>query len=1084
MPGFSPIGAKPIADESALRAMSTLPDYVPPELADKVHFADIPIALPSANAPAMYGGSGSSLPNDDWTDYTGASALLPLLGPYGVIVKRGGGHHPGGTEMQAPCSLWLGATASDNYWLWTNLPASANVDAQTAIDNGYEGCNYGMFPDATAFNLHSYNGLGANPWAGPSRVVQLGHANGPWVHEFDISQTTNGYRFIVNSNPDGIDACQAPGYDQAQWLDYSGLQNAEVTIARTDYNQGWYCGSSMAGGDIQAQFVSGVTGHQARMPFNVGAYSGAVLMVDNRHHLALVYQGGDELPYGGDTRSNVHKITIYDEVAGTTTQVNVAGSIKPYYYDGQNVFPYRCTFRWIDELDCAVGIDTGHQNSIPQLEAGRGLTFLALMPPSSGDRRTNDWSMQIVDTQHWDEGAPSGSSPGIREAGDPSTSNFITMTWVPKTRSMVVEAQYGARPQIARWPTSVQGPDPDADFLAGIEPPPPDIALAATLTATSSLTASLTVGSPALTVVEKVCRDFNVHYGFKKTEISEAVLNALPITTYNGVPGSISSDQTDTGAQYDIGVAPDVGGIYMMTGDDRALNCIAMNLHALFALPYHLRDTDGSIAKPWLHPTSGVGDFSDPDSFPSFHTDSQHQDHYGYIYALIMYHSGNEEEFLFALEEMKARVSYNFFNTAVDHRQDFGYLDPQNSTMGLRGGGWSLCALFQLYHLYCICADVAPQSDGWKDWVKTCCEKNAIELEACFVLGTHNFGYGYNKLGLFLGGALNPDDFPTEGQITHYRGFMQAFMCQGVLFSALRQGLDLSTEAAASLQSIAQFAGKWIVGICGPANDPDSYDYRYSGLYDVYGGLVLTNSFTQWPDTFAELFEANIVPLGHPALGPDDHQLREDFGTSLMDGLKDRYGSNFLPALSMAVDLGIDGADLAFARYSSTYQFRACDCAYQFAITPQGTYFSDYVDAPLYEDPPAGTLSANLVATSSLTATLTVAKPLSAVLSALSSLTASLTVGQGQNVDLVATLAASSALTATLTVAKPLSATLTATSGLAAGLTRHVALRATLAASSTLTASLTRSGPRIAHFRWTTPSRRRVNWAWRSPTRH
>jgi hypothetical protein len=196
-------------------------------------------------------------------------------------------------------------------------------------------------------------------------------------------------------------------------------------------------------------------------------------------------------------------------------------------------------------------------------------------------------------------------------------------------------------------------------------------------------------------------------------------------------------------------------------------------------------------------------------------------------------------------------------------------------------------------------------------------------------------GWLKNALGLVQGPA-NEYGRGADGKSVMASAFQAAFQAQVILFG-YRLDLDLNDEAKAAFRNLATFVARWPVILFGPAGTKDAYDWRHAGEYAMVVGTFQPAGMPVYFDSGGALYQANYGSL--PPL-PDDRSFRLHGESRPIDAVATGFVDNIVPALSMAVDLGADGAAAAYARAASAVQWPGGG-AYQFAILPKGRYYRE-----------------------------------------------------------------------------------------------------------------------------------------------
>ena len=425
----------------------------------------------------------------------------------------------------------------------------------------------------------------------------------------------------------------------------------------------------------------------------------------------------------------------------------------------------------------------------------------------------------------------------------------------------------------------------------------------------------------------------------------EAELAALPQSFPDGQPGDMTMDEQGGGYRDEIGMVTKSAARWAITFDRRAEANMIANARSSKWFPIHGQDpVHGGPVRFDLNPyksfaSSTRGDTAvKPDAVgnKAIHVDTAHEPHMLYFYALLMRARGNDAEFRWAVEEMKYWCAFNYL-AMTDNGRGFakGIFNPFATQP--RASAWSLAALFQLYR-------VLPKDDPWYPSVKHSVEENIVFLDDNFRLGVHDNApfkpyYDWpsrafkNSLGLLQGRDANYGN-GADGKRQMIGAFQQAFQSQVILW-AYGLDLDLDEPAKTAFRNLAHFVARWPVLLFGPAGTPGAYDWRRAGQYSVAVGTLRADGLWDYFANGGEVLEANYGRL--PPL-PDDRAFRGHDTNAPLDSIATTFVDNIVPALSLAVDLGAEGAAAAYARAESATQWRG-GSAYQFAILPKGRYF-------------------------------------------------------------------------------------------------------------------------------------------------
>jgi len=489
-------------------------------------------------------------------------------------------------------------------------------------------------------------------------------------------------------------------------------------------------------------------------------------------------------------------------------------------------------------------------------------------------------------------------------------------------------------------------PNGTPDLLAAADPQPP-----ARANTPPASTAAARVSTPVTREAYEAIT--KLHPGYHA--VPENVLAALPASYPDGTPGEMTYYEPTGGYRDEIGIRAKSSQLWAISMDPRARANMIANAHASKWFPIHVSapGEPGTPVRPWLYPnksltsstTNDMALLPDTVGNPKIIVDIPHEPQFLFDFTLLMKLEGNAQEYAWGLNEMKYWVAYNYLKM-VDNQRGFtkGIFLPGSGAVTPRGAAWQARSLFML-------ALVLPDNDAWRPWVIRSIEENILFLDGVFRTGDYDlkgprgdlFGYGSVEKGAYRNdfGLMAPSNAGygtgVDGHTAYVGQFQSAFQAQVWLWG-YRLGLPLRPEVQKTFDVFARWVAKFPIMMFGKPDDPASYDYRRAGPYVLAVGKVRQDGVgVAFFKTPAEFYAANTVGLA--PLPPDDHSFRD--GAVEAGEFGGRYVDMLVPALTMAVEIGVPGAADGYARLKASKQFRLGG-SYPFCYLPQGEYY----DAP------------------------------------------------------------------------------------------------------------------------------------------
>lgn len=295
------------------------------------------------------------------------------------------------------------------------------------------------------------------------------------------------------------------------------------------------------------------------------------------------------------------------------------------------------------------------------------------------------------------------------------------------------------------------------------------------------------------------------------------------------------------------------------------------------------------------------------------------------------------------LDEIKFWATNNYlWQTQAARNNADGRLRPDAGANTDRGSAWGLRTLAQL--LFSLPTELpsprAPDATFAADILNSW-EKNVAWFHGAVITGTELAGAYVNDLGLWPGYYTRgssvytaANGYPSDaGAMWNVAGWMQ-MMLTIVWGYTWDMDLPVSAGTKSQHQAIRDHGYKLPVGVSG-AGDPNEWNYRWFGPYDLVAGLKAG------PTWFADWNEAYDTAVGELGAPPADNTLLRTYGTDLTKRwgpTPDVYLTSFFgqhhAALAYAVEHGAPGASAAWARIT--------------AATNYSEYTAGFLDSPSY----------------------------------------------------------------------------------------------------------------------------------------
>jgi hypothetical protein len=368
------------------------------------------------------------------------------------------------------------------------------------------------------------------------------------------------------------------------------------------------------------------------------------------------------------------------------------------------------------------------------------------------------------------------------------------------------------------------------------------------------------------------------------------------VTTYTPLArGSFSLDMTDGGYQPAIGPMPEWDVAYLSSGGD-ARAFAAVQVHGYLAGRYGIHYRDESTNRPVRFSQrpnlsindSGSGIFATGGGTLDNTTpgsggaapvyDNAHHPLFGYMAYLL---TGR----FYFMEEVQFLATVNYLKNAQDTRgYAQGYFNPGSSTNQNRGAAWSIRSLV-------AAANVTPDDDALQADLRNSCGSNVTYFNT-------NWGPSRNNLGIATGTNWNLDQ---TGATYQYPPWQDDWITYA--FGFMAETKVCPTAQQTTLISYFAWKAQSIVGRLG-ADTGYVFDFKDAAPYGLLVAQTTAglNSPANWRQSWGEVY---ALAFGSNTAG----------GTALRGSsggdpgvMSTGYWGNLMPAISVAVDLGVAGA--------------------------------------------------------------------------------------------------------------------------------------------------------------------------------
>jgi len=411
-------------------------------------------------------------------------------------------------------------------------------------------------------------------------------------------------------------------------------------------------------------------------------------------------------------------------------------------------------------------------------------------------------------------------------------------------------------------------------------------------------------------------RDTRMVPNYMDLTISSGALNAL-IQGYepNTTVGMTSMNTSGGDSSALLGHSrSNADPYYVITTDPRAWR--AMLTHAMSGGSWHVHYRDETTGEPISYadwPTASINVGGTPSipaasggtNQPLGQTSSwtSHQPSYAYLAWLC---TGDQ----WFLDEMLFFATNNYLNETPGNRGNANSVHRSDAGANTdRGAAWAVRAVAQT--LACLPSDHPLFNDIQHAW-----ESNVGWYHGHAVSGSLASGAYQNSLGIvpmYLGGnPLFSSVYDYSGDNCDLAGWMQMMIVASFGFA---HGLKLPQSTTQSHQELCEHLFKLPVGNAG-SGDPNEWDFRWFGPYELAYGLKNTRWFTDWREAYeAVVTQRGITPTGSSLQ-------RSGTNTTWSDEvyLGSYFGQHHV-ALALAVDFGFPGAAEAWDRVTSATNY-------------------------------------------------------------------------------------------------------------------------------------------------------------------
>lgn len=258
-------------------------------------------------------------------------------------------------------------------------------------------------------------------------------------------------------------------------------------------------------------------------------------------------------------------------------------------------------------------------------------------------------------------------------------------------------------------------------------------------------------------------------------------------------------------------------------------------------------------------------------------------------------------EFFLELSQFVAGVCFlRQNNVHRDYRNGFQYTHRETN----RGAAWALRSIFQAA---VISEDSSPA-------------QTAFGALAASNVQAYHANYVASPCGSF--GVPRPySNFqPTASPARYNVNAWELDFWVAVWGMGVRLGLPIGSTRQAELEAFFRWTGQWIVGRLGPIADGSSYGFNAAGrersvsIANQSTDAPWINNQGPWFSNWGEAFQLTHGASNSTNTNPDIGSFDSNNGY-FPDATS--YWGNLLPAISYAVDLGVPGAVVAYARLTN-----------------------------------------------------------------------------------------------------------------------------------------------------------------------
>lgn len=407
-----------------------LPSWVP----DYGFHSTVPILaghMPADVFPSIYSSTDSP---DPFIDF---NASLALLGGTTKLGMFSSGHHSDGVNF------------TSSYVLDYSIPGWSTCNDSTSLHSETDPPDHGdnIFADNSVMTGHGYTGHVATPMSWPTQgFCQVFFGGSAYPNNVFLRPIASKIGGVTRMNSAPIN-------------DGTGQTAGSYPSACTWEFGGGVFMSGIANGQLYTPLIKSDGSIDTSYPGVGGNYSGNCLVVDERHQLLMAVNGY----YSGTGSVSLNIVDLASKTPHSGIPVTNGAALMGNP-DASSVEPYRCSWTWSVERDCAFGVTAQYFDPIT---FAYSVKVLRLRPPATGSRLdpSNPWICEDITTTHWPSDPVSGALTSLGLPANPPSSNLVMPRWVGALDSIIYVTQYGQKPQVIR-PIAGGGPDP------GVPPPP------------------------------------------------------------------------------------------------------------------------------------------------------------------------------------------------------------------------------------------------------------------------------------------------------------------------------------------------------------------------------------------------------------------------------------------------------------------------------------------------------------------------------------------------------------------------------------------------------------------------------------